>query len=198
MCCCLAAVSRGGIAIDVYWFIGGKLPLNLWELLLRRWILFKSRHERKHLEYEMERCNRQTSGGRHQGSSPSATSQPDVDEANSISIKICLFFYASTSFFLYVLFSFNLVSFFSCIKVIPFYVFQQQMNQVRLCAKVNKCITHPQKSSVIQFLFELKTKAFLFECGWFRCLDNWMSWSLKTSFLLSYCCSVLLTFWRVS
>lgn len=97
------------------------------------------------------------------GSSPSAISQVDVDKANSISmifydfVCLCLHLFLSVSPFPLILF----LSFFSHIKVIPFYVSLQQLNHGRHCAKVNECITLfcPYKwVQLFRELFELKNK----------------------------------------
>lgn len=181
MCvCCLASVSRGGIVIDVYCCSGANyhwasesccyggessqkanMKENIWNTKWKGAIV-------RHLEALKL----------HRGSSPAAISQVHVDKANSISVKIGLFF---VCLFLSLCLPFPLIlclPLLSHIKVIPFYVFLQQLNQRRQRAKVNKCITHPQISSAT--LAKTKTQLFylsvtgsdiriLFRC----CLNPW-------------------------
>lgn len=189
-------VCRGGIVIDVYWCSGpnyhwasescsyggessqkANMKENIWNTKWKGAIV-------RHLEALKL----------HRGSSPAAISQVHVDKANSISVKIGLFFvclYLSLCLCL----PFPLILFLpllSHIKVIPFYVFLQQLNQRRQCAKVNKCITHPQISSATLWA-KTKTQLFylnvtgsnirvLFRC----CLNPWKAFIVVAHFLFIF------------
>lgn len=139
----------------------GKLPLSLRELLLWRWILSKKRPNpiwKKTFGILNEKV--QSSGVHDASSGQLPICHRSGDKAKSMSVKICLF-YASTSFSLSVCFPLILFpSIFLRIKHILFYVFLQQLNQGRQCAKVNKHITRPSEIfSYSQLHFKLKTTA---------------------------------------
>lgn len=172
--CCLAAVSRGGIVIDVYWCsranyhwasegccYGGKSSLKkssnpTWKKtfgilnekvhsldIWRPWSLIRAAPYLPLVRLMLTR-------------------KFHLNEDLSL-------FHASTSFSLYLPFPLILVlSFFSHIEVIPFYVFLQQLNQDRQCAKVNDSIAlfSPYKSSyVIHSTLWAKIHCFIVLCS---------------------------------